>query len=156
CWVISRSSMRALAPARPTASRAGAVTPITGRAATAPGLPYRHNLISTNGTDRSDRWVTSGSGALSAHLREQIALTVGQANECGYCIAAHSAIGQKVGLSVAELAQAWQRTTEAQKHCPSLASGSISVGESQMPMWTTCVGPVTATARPTKSWRTWL
>jgi AhpD family alkylhydroperoxidase len=50
--------------------------------------------------------VTSGSGALSAHLREQIALTVGQANECGYCIAAHSAIGQKVGLSMAELAQA--------------------------------------------------
>ena len=50
--------------------------------------------------------MTSGSGALSAHLREQIALTVGQANECGYCIAAHSAIGQKVGLSVAELAQA--------------------------------------------------
>src|SRR5262245_54535027 len=98
--------MRALTPAGPTASRAGAVTPITGRAATAPGLPYRHNLISANGTDRSDRWVTSGSGALSAHLREQIALTVGQANECGYCIAAHSAIGQKVGLSVAELAQA--------------------------------------------------
>src|SRR5262245_14695470 len=97
--------MRALTPARPTASRAGAVTPITGRAATAPGLPYRHT-ISTNGTDRSDRWVTSGSGALSAHLREQIALTVGQANECGYCIAAHSAIGRKVGLSVAELAQA--------------------------------------------------
>ena len=28
--------------------------------ATAPGLPYRHTIISTNGTDRSDRWVTSG------------------------------------------------------------------------------------------------
>src|SRR5262249_18112203 len=28
-----------------TASRAGAVTPITGRGATAPGLPYRHTLI---------------------------------------------------------------------------------------------------------------
>src|SRR5262245_16759986 len=51
--------MRALTPARPTASSAGAVTPITGRAATAPGLPYRHTIIST-GTDRSDRWVTSG------------------------------------------------------------------------------------------------
>src|SRR5438874_2912894 len=51
--------MRALTTARPTASRAGAVTPITGRAATAPGLPYRHTIIST-GTDRSDRWVTSG------------------------------------------------------------------------------------------------
>src|SRR3954470_16441014 len=41
------------------ASSAGAVTLITGRAATAPGLPYRHTLISTR-TDRSDRWVTSG------------------------------------------------------------------------------------------------
>jgi len=51
--------MGALTPARPTASSAGAVTPITGRAATAPGLPCRHTLIST-GTDRSDRWVTSG------------------------------------------------------------------------------------------------
>src|SRR5215467_4985961 len=60
--------MRALTPALPTASSAGAVTPITMRAATAPGLPYRHTIISTNGTDRSDRWVTSGSGALSAHL----------------------------------------------------------------------------------------
>src|SRR6516225_10405376 len=95
--------MRALTPALPTASSAGAVTPITMRAATGPGLPERQTIISTNGTDRSDRWVTSGSGALSAHLREQIALTVGQANECGYCTAAHSAIGQKVGLSVAEI-----------------------------------------------------
>ena len=42
--------MRALTPARPTASRAGAVTPITGRAATAPGLPYRHTIISTTKT----------------------------------------------------------------------------------------------------------
>src|SRR3954454_14623587 len=103
--MISRSSMGVLTPARPTASRAGAVTPITGHAATSPGLPFRHTLISTR-THRSGRWVTSGSGTLSAHLREQIALTVGQANECGYCMAAHSAIGQKVGLIVAELAQA--------------------------------------------------
>src|SRR4051794_8197211 len=51
--------MGALTPARPTASRAGAVTPITGHAATAPGLPYRHTSIST-GTDRPDRWVASG------------------------------------------------------------------------------------------------
>src|SRR5215217_44870 len=51
--------MGALTPARPTASRAGAVTPITGHAATAPGLPYRHTSIST-GRDRSDRRVASG------------------------------------------------------------------------------------------------
>ncbi len=38
-------------------------------------------------------------GSLSAKLREQIALTVAEVNECGYCLAAHSAIGQAVGLS---------------------------------------------------------
>ena len=40
-----------------------------------------------------------GKGNLSAKTREQIALAVGQANECDYCLAAHSAIGKMVGLS---------------------------------------------------------
>jgi uncharacterized peroxidase-related enzyme len=38
-------------------------------------------------------------GALSAKLREQIALVVAEANQCGYCLAAHTAIGRIVGLS---------------------------------------------------------
>ncbi len=38
-------------------------------------------------------------GALSPKLREQIALVVAQDNDCGYCLAAHSAIGRTVGLS---------------------------------------------------------
>jgi len=37
-------------------------------------------------------------GKLSAPLREQIALTVAEANGCGYCLAAHTAIGKSVGL----------------------------------------------------------
>lgn len=36
---------------------------------------------------------------LSAKFREQIALTVSEANDCRYCLAAHSAIGRTVGLS---------------------------------------------------------
>jgi uncharacterized peroxidase-related enzyme len=40
-----------------------------------------------------------GQGALSAKAREQIALAVAQANGCGYCLAAHSAIGKMVGLT---------------------------------------------------------
>ena len=36
---------------------------------------------------------------LSARLREQIALTVAETNACGYCLAAHTAIGKSVGLS---------------------------------------------------------
>src|SRR5262245_59118584 len=42
-------------------------------------------------------------GALDAKLREQIALTVAQANSCDYCLSAHTAIGKMVGLSVPEI-----------------------------------------------------
>jgi uncharacterized peroxidase-related enzyme len=39
------------------------------------------------------------SGLLPAELREQIAVTVAEANHCNYCLAAHCAIGRTVGLS---------------------------------------------------------
>jgi len=38
-------------------------------------------------------------GRLSPKFREQIALAVSEVNSCGYCLAAHSAIGRSVGLS---------------------------------------------------------
>ena len=38
-------------------------------------------------------------GALPARVREQIALTVAEANGCEYCLAAHTAIGGQLGLS---------------------------------------------------------
>jgi uncharacterized peroxidase-related enzyme len=40
-----------------------------------------------------------GKGSLSAKNREQIAMAVGQANQCDYCLAGHSAIGKMVGLT---------------------------------------------------------
>lgn len=39
-------------------------------------------------------------------LREQIALVVGQANNCHYCLSAHSAIGKTVGLTDEEILKA--------------------------------------------------
>lgn len=42
-------------------------------------------------------------GSLPAKLREQIALTVAQKNECNYCLAAHSAIGKMVGLTAEQI-----------------------------------------------------
>ncbi len=42
-------------------------------------------------------------GNLSAKLREQIALTVGEANGCDYCLAAHSTIGKMVGLTAEQI-----------------------------------------------------
>ena len=55
------------------------------------------------------------SGVISARLREQIALAVGQANECGYCVAAHSAIGSSVGLSDDEVRDARTATSPDRK-----------------------------------------
>jgi uncharacterized peroxidase-related enzyme len=45
-----------------------------------------------------------GSGTLDARFREQIALTVAQANSCEYCLSAHSTIGKMVGLKPEEIA----------------------------------------------------
>lgn len=40
-----------------------------------------------------------GKGRLSARQREMIAIAVAQENACAYCLSAHAAIGQGVGLS---------------------------------------------------------
>lgn len=42
-------------------------------------------------------------GSLPAKTREQIALAVGQANGCGYCLAAHTALGQMAGLTAEQI-----------------------------------------------------
>jgi uncharacterized peroxidase-related enzyme len=42
-------------------------------------------------------------GTLPAKAREQIALAVAQANECDYCLAAHSAIGKMAGLTADQI-----------------------------------------------------
>lgn len=42
-------------------------------------------------------------GKLSAKVREQLALTVAQVNECDYCLAAHTAVGRMVGLTADQI-----------------------------------------------------
>lgn len=43
-------------------------------------------------------------GSLSPKVREQIALAVGEQNDCQYCMAAHSALGKFAGLGGDEIA----------------------------------------------------
>jgi uncharacterized peroxidase-related enzyme len=47
-------------------------------------------------------------GRLGPRLREQIALTVAEANACDYCLSAHTALGRGLRLSDTELALARQ------------------------------------------------
>ena len=50
--------------------------------------------------------------SLSGKEREAIALAVGQANDCNYCLAAHTALGKMAGMSEAETIAARQGTSE--------------------------------------------
>ena len=54
-------------------------------------------------------------GVTSARLREQIALTVAEENGCGYCLAAHSAVGSSVGLTDDEVRDARTATSPDRK-----------------------------------------
>jgi len=54
-------------------------------------------------------------GALSAKLREQIALVVGETNGCAYCLAAHTAIGKKIGLSEGTILDSRRADSESSK-----------------------------------------
>ncbi len=49
---------------------------------------------------------TLGRSSLGAAVGEQVAIAVAQANGCGYCLSAHTAIGGMHGLDAATLASA--------------------------------------------------
>lgn len=55
---------------------------------------------------------TLSGGRLTAAQREVVALAIGQANQCQYCLSAHVMIGKSVGLSDAAIAAARRGTAE--------------------------------------------
>ena len=61
-----------------------------------------------------------GTGRLDAKVREQIALTVAQANGCEYCLSAHSAIGKMVGLKPEEITGSRQAHSQDSKRAAGL------------------------------------
>ena len=65
-----------------------------------------------------------GAGRLSARERESIALAVGQANRCQYCVSAHTLIGKGSGLSEQEIQQA--RAAEADNPLAGLAAKIVA------------------------------
>ena len=59
-------------------------------------------------------------GVLSVHMRERIALLTAAINDCGYCVAAHSFRGAKVGLSASELVATQKGQSEDAKSASAL------------------------------------
>ena len=52
-----------------------------------------------------------GDGLLKAKVREQIALAVADANNCEYCLSAHTAIGKMMGLNDSEIVSSRQASS---------------------------------------------
>ena len=55
------------------------------------------------------------AGTLSVPLRERIALAIGEATGCNYCIAAHTVLAQKAGLADKEILDARRGTASDEK-----------------------------------------
>ncbi len=68
-------------------------------------------------------------GSLPGKLREQIALVVGEANSCDYCLAAHSLLGGKAGLSNEEILAARSAESTDAKTAAALAFSQKLVTE---------------------------
>jgi uncharacterized peroxidase-related enzyme len=60
-------------------------------------------------------------GVLPARVREQIALMVAQADRCDYCLAAHTAIGARLGLAEGDLLASRRGTAADPKAVAALA-----------------------------------
>ena len=73
------------------------------------------------------------SGSLSAKVREQIALTVAEANACNYCLSAHTAIGGMVGLKADAIADARSaKASEPKVHAILALARSIVVAKGKL------------------------
>ena len=79
-----------------------------------------------------------GGGVLPAPLAEQIAVAVAERNACDYCLAAHTALGRKAGVSAEAMAAAQlgqsadPRTAAALRFALALVERRGQVGESDV------------------------
>lgn len=69
------------------------------------------------------------TGSLSAKLREQIALVVGETNKCEYCLAAHAALGRRAGLNDDEVTASRRGESADQKTAAVLTFAGKVVAE---------------------------
>jgi uncharacterized peroxidase-related enzyme len=63
---------------------------------------------------------TISGTSLSAKIREQIALTVAQENNCGYCLAAHTALAKGAGINDTQITDSRRGTSEIPKTAATL------------------------------------
>ncbi|GAA1579564.1 carboxymuconolactone decarboxylase family protein [Leucobacter aridicollis] len=94
-------------------------------------IPNMFAAVANSPAALQSMWGSFGAfstGALGAALTEQIAVAVADTNDCAYCLAAHTALGQQAGLSPEELATA-QRARAADPKTEALLQFAHSLVE---------------------------
>lgn len=93
-------------PANTSASRAAPLAQIQAAFGATPNM---FKAVANSPAALASMWGSFGAlgkGSIGAQLGEQIAVAVAQENACDYCLAAHTALGQGAGLTVAQLSGA--------------------------------------------------
>ena len=69
---------------------------------------------------------TLSKGRMSARQREIVALTIGQANQCQYCLSAHTLMAKGAGLSPDAIRQARQgQASDATEHAMAMVASQL-------------------------------
>lgn len=71
--------------------------------------PNMFRAVANSPAALSSMWAAFGAlgnGTIGAHLGEQIAVAVANRNACEYCLAAHTALGRKAGVSAEHMQEA--------------------------------------------------
>ena len=92
------------------ASSAAAVRPVLDQINVAFGVvPNMFRAVANSPAALASMWGSFGAlggGTLGARMGEEIAVAVANANDCHYCLAAHTALGRKAGASAEDMAAA--------------------------------------------------
>lgn len=93
-------------PASTSADRKALLDPITQAFGATPNM---FRAVANSPAALKSMWGffgALGNGVISARLGEQIAVAVADRNGCEYCLAAHTALGRKAGVSPEDLTAA--------------------------------------------------
>ncbi|HRD77678.1 MAG TPA: peroxidase-related enzyme [Hyphomicrobiaceae bacterium] len=107
------------------ASANAAVKPTFDQIKTAFGVvPNMFKTVANSPAALQSMWGSFGAlgdGSIGAKLGEQIAVAVADRNNCNYCLAAHTVLGQKAGASATEMVEAQSGRSADPKTAAALA-----------------------------------
>jgi uncharacterized peroxidase-related enzyme len=93
-------------PVSPPAALKPALDNIRGAFGTVPNM---FRAVANSSAALNSMWGSFGAlgaGKIGARLGEEIAVAIANANNCEYCLAAHTALGRKAGATAEEMAAA--------------------------------------------------